>query len=249
MPSLTTDLLSGASDLRNRLLDDSLIVRVANGDALAREARQGMRDGRWSEARIEPVGRMESNVHIPVPRSVRGLEAELADQDWDGIARTLSESVPDLVGLPENLEEEMRASVLSFRRSMGLRQKLRETFFASLSTLPPILGVTYALLTADPVTGSGIWIRLEGILGLNDLWALVSIPASVGLSERDRRQLEEMVQPVFQLWLGRRVARIVDLYRQTVCQPVWQVLDVVPDADDERFGAVAAAIKLLERGT
>jgi hypothetical protein len=135
---------------------------------------------------------------------------------------------------------------LRFRDQMSWHQHVREAFFASLSALPPILGVTYTLLTADPVSGGGMWIQLQSLFGINDLWALVSIPASAGLSEQERKQLEKLIAPVFRLWLDRRLAAIVDVYRRTVCRPVVDALQALPQQDDPRFGAVVNVLSALE---
>ena len=132
---------------------------------------------------------------------------------------------------------------------MNWRQRLRETFFASLSALPPLLGVTYTLLTVNPVVGSGIWIQLESIFGLNDLWALVSIPASAGLGEQERKQLEQMMTPVFKLWLKQRVSAIIEVYKHTICWPIWQALETVPSLNDPRFAQVQKALDSLGGNT
>jgi hypothetical protein len=154
--------------------------------------------------------------------------------------------VPDLVGLPKGIENELRQAVIAFRQRMNWRQRLRESLFASLSALPPLLAVSYTLLTADPVTGGGLWIQLSSVFGVNDLWALMSIPASVGLSEQERNQLEQMVAPVFRLWLERRVGAIVEVYRRSVCQPILAALESAPVPDDPRLRQVAAALRQLQ---
>ena len=151
------------------------------------------------------------------------------------------------MGLPPDIEAELRALVRRFRDQMSWHQHVREAFFASLTALPPILGVTYTLLTANPVAGGGIWIQLQGIFGINDLWALVSIPASAGLSEQERKQLEKLIAPVFRLWLDRRLSAIVEVFRRTVCRPVVEALDALPKEDDPRLSAVDQALGTLEK--
>jgi hypothetical protein len=239
--TLERDLLVAANDLRNQLLDDHLIVRVGPQESLLARARQAAGQGQ-SAPMIEAVGRGAYNLHIPVPRAVRRLEDEMLAQDWGATASQLQRAAGDLVGLPAGIEAELRRSVEAFRSQMNWRQRLRESFFASLTALPPLLGVTYALLTADPVVGTGIWIRLQGVFGLNDLWALVSIPASVGLDEQDRRQLEHMISPVFKLWLQRRVNAVVEIFAATVCRPPLDALA----PDDARYDRVAQALDALE---
>ena len=238
-------LLAAANDLRNHLMDDHLIVSVTGEDELYAETRLRERTRRPAPE-IENLGAGSYNLHVPVPATVQAQADALLAQDWATTRERLRLAAEDIVGLPGDIEEELRDSVSQFRAGMGLGQRFREAFFASLSALPPLLGVTYTLLTANPVAGGGIWIQLEGLFGLNDLWALVSIPASAGLSDQDRKQLQQMIAPVFRVWLRRRAETIVDLYRDTVCQPAWDALERTPRLDDSRFEALANALTQLE---
>ncbi len=242
---LAQHLLEAANALRNRLLDDALVVSVSEGDGPWASA-QAMADERPTWLTVEPVGRGRANLHVRAPRAVLRRQAELLDQDWPGAVAQLERESVELMGLPAEMDAELRQAVLSFRQGMGWWQRLREGLSASAAVLPPLLGVTYTLLTGDPVTGGGLWIRLGGLLGLNDLWALVAIPASLGLGEQDRRHLEEMLAPVFRAWLGRRAARVAELFGELVCQPVEAALRALPAPDDARFQRLAQALEVLE---
>lgn len=243
--ALSQSLLEAANNLRNRLMDDHLIVQVSAQDDLYRAVRAAGQVGPAVPA-VEAVGPGLYNLHFPVPQAVQREEGVLRHQDWHAVSRSLQEAVPGLVGLPEGIAEELRAAVRAFRSGMTVTQRLRELFFASLSALPPLVGVSYALLTANPVAGAGLWIQVESLFGLNDLWALVSIPASLGLSEEERRQLEAMIAPVFRLWLERRAGAVAALYERTVCRPVFEALAAVPAADDPRLARVEDALLALE---
>jgi hypothetical protein len=249
-PTLDQDLLLAANALRNRLMDDALIVRAGSDDSLLQSMRQAQRHVEKGsppvDVVIEPLGDHTYNLHFPAPLLVQQQEQALLGQDWEAISAELKEAARSLVGLPPDIEAELHALVLRFRDQMSWHQHVREAFFASLSALPPILGVTYTLLTADPVSGGGMWIQLQSLFGINDLWALVSIPASAGLSEQERKQLEKLIAPVFRLWLDRRLAAIVDVYRRTVCRPVVDALQALPQQDDPRFGAVVNVLSALE---
>jgi hypothetical protein len=248
---LENDLLLAANDLRNRLMDDPLIVPVSGDAPLLRQACALAREAGPGEAAlpvIESLGGAGGhyNVHLAVPAVVREQAAALLAQDWAEVSRVLRAGAADLAGLPAEIEDELRQSVRAFRGEMGIWQRLRETFFASLAALPPILGVTYTLLTADPVAGSGLWIHLEGLLGLNDLWALVAIPATLGLSDHERKQLEAMITPVFRAWLAQRAGAVVQLYEATICRPALVALARLPRPGDPRLERVAAALHILE---
>lgn len=242
---LERDLLNAANALRNRLLDDHLIVRVTADDPLLRESRaEAAQEG--AAAQVESLGGGVFNVHLPAPAAVRAREGALLAQDWAAVTRDLRAVAHDLVGLPADIEEDLAAIVARFRAGMGWRERVREGFFASLSALPSLLGVTYMLLTANPVAGAGIWIELQGLFGLNDLWALVSIPASAGLSEQERKQLQQMVAPAFRLWFERRLTAVVNVLQDAVCRPALEALAGVPPPEDARFARVERALASLE---
>jgi hypothetical protein len=242
---LERDLLNAANALRNRLLDDHLIVRVTDGDPLLREARVVAAE-EHDAAQVEALGGGVFNVHLRAPDAVRAQEGELLAQDWAAVTHDLRTVAHGLVGLPADIEEDLAAIVERFRAGMGWRERLREGFFASLTALPPLLGVTYMLLTANPVVGTGLWIELQGLFGVNDLWALVSIPASAGLGEQERKQLQQMVAPAFRLWFERRLTTVVSVLQSAVCRPALEALDGISAPDDARFDRVARALAALE---
>ena len=80
---------------------------------------------------------------------------------------------------------------------------------------------------------------------MNDLWALVSLPPSLDLSNTERKQLEELIAPVFQLWFERRLRAVVGLFGHTICEPIMGALARVPEPGDPRFDAVESALRRL----
>ena len=248
---LAHDLLLAANALRNALLDKTLIVQTQRGDILALQAETLSRglDAKQPVPRVEPLGRGLVNVHIPVPAAVAAEGEHLLEQDWAAVTARLAASAVELSGMPHDIEGELIEAAHSFRQGMDWRQRLRETFFASLAVVPPILGVTYTLLTADPVTGSGLVFHIEGVLGLNDLWALVSIPASAGLDEQDRRQLQAMLEPAFNVWLSRRIGTLSQTLAKQVCPTLSERLAGLTSPDDPRFRQIEAALIQLEQAS
>jgi len=245
---LAHDLLLAANGLRNDLLSGHLVVQTQANDPLAQRAQMlAQRLGESEHApSVERLARGLVNVHVPAPLLLENERMALTEQDWSAVTARLSASARALAGMPRDIEGELIEAATSFRQGMNWRQRLRETFFASLAVVPPILGVTYTLLTADPVTGSGLVFHIEGILGLNDLWALVSIPASAGLDEQDRRQLQAMLQPAFQVWLSRRVAGLSQALADSICPRLMRRLESATTPDDPRFERVEGALTQLE---
>ena len=244
--TLSHDLLLSANALRNRLLDDALILRVSKDHPLVEASRAARM---VTDTIIEPLGAGLFNLHVPAPSIVREHEEAMLAQDWAQTTEVLRRAAKQLLGMPTDIEDELASLIRQFRAEMGWTQRLRESFFASLAALPPLLGVTYTLLTADPVSGGGIWIQLQSLFGINDLWALVSIPAAAGLSERDRQQLETMIRPVFGFWFERRLKGLVDLYARTICAPVLGILEGIPAPEDARFDRVHRALANISEAT
>jgi hypothetical protein len=74
----------------------------------------------------------------------------------------------------------------------------------------------------------------------------VSIPATVGLDEQDRRQLERLINPVFRLWLERRIRAVGDLFSQWVCEPALRRLEPGEDVLEPQIAAARKALSFLE---
>ncbi len=128
--------------------------------------------------------------HAAAPDCTRGSRKQVEDRPWSATAERIVATAPEILNIAEDaaLNRELTELVEYFRRRMNFRQKTRESFFASLNVLPATLGMAYILTTGDPVGGSGIYAKLQGMFGMHDLWALVSIPASAGLDETGRQR-------------------------------------------------------------
>ena len=79
------------------------------------------------------------------------------------------------------------------RARMTTVDQIRQTFSAMLNIIPATAAVTYVLHTGDPVGAVGIKVKLAGLFGLNDLYALVAIPATAGMKKADLKQLEALL--------------------------------------------------------
>jgi hypothetical protein len=122
LASLTQDLLLAANELRNRLLDDALIVQVSADDPLLRALREQYGPWRaWSSR-----GRRAVNLHIPAPRLARQQERRY----WPKIGtRPLRRCVAPLKSwsVCRRHRDELRALIATFRAQMRWTQRLRES--------------------------------------------------------------------------------------------------------------------------
>jgi hypothetical protein len=95
---------------------------------------------------------------------------------------------------------------------MGFMDQIRQTFAALLNVIPATAAITYILHTGDPVGAAGIKVKLTGIFGLHDLYALIAIPATAGMSKADRKQLEQLLAPLARTWLAHKFTTVRELF-------------------------------------
>jgi hypothetical protein len=103
-----------------------------------------------------------------------------------------------------------------FRSKMGVWAKISETFWASLNVLPAAAAVTYVLSTGDPIGAAGIKVKLTGLFGARDLYALVAIPVTTQLKKADQQQLETMLGPIAEAWFNHKSKKVQQLFEQSI---------------------------------
>ena len=99
---------------------------------------------------------------------------------------------------------------------MSWLDQVRQTFAALLNVIPATAAITYIIHTGDAVGAAGIKVKLTGFLGLHDLYALVAIPATAGISAADRRQLEGLLQPLARTWIANKFKVIQRLFEDQI---------------------------------
>jgi hypothetical protein len=93
-------------------------------------------------------------------------------------------------------------------------RKISQTFWAFLNVLPATVAVTYVLSTGDPVGAVGIKVKLAGLFGAKDLYALFAIPFTTGLKKADRQQIEEMLGRILQTWLKDKAHKVQRIFEE-----------------------------------
>jgi hypothetical protein len=114
------------------------------------------------------------------------------------------------------MERDLEQLADHFRRKMGLWPKISQTFWALLNVLPATVAVTYVLSTGDPMGAAGIKVKLTGLFGAKDLYALFAIPVTTGLKKADRKQIEEMLGPIVQTWLNHKLKTVQHLFEENI---------------------------------
>ena len=118
--------------------------------------------------------------------------------------------------IPQDMVADLKDLAEHFRSKMGLWAKISETFWASLNVLPAAAAVTYVLSTGDPVGAVGIKVKLTGLFGAKDLYALVAIPVTTQLKKADQQQLETMLGPIAETWFNHKLKKVQQLFEQSI---------------------------------
>ena len=140
------------------------------------------------------------------------------------------------------MEAELARLAGHFRSRMGVWDKVGQTFWAFLNVLPAAAAVTYVLSTGDAVGGAAIKVKLAGLFGLKDLYALVAIPVTRGLKQADQKQLHDMLGPVAQTWLNNKFQKVRELFELEI---TGEILRTAEQAAEEAERLIAAASECL----
>jgi hypothetical protein len=104
------------------------------------------------------------------------------------------------------------------------------------------------LHTGDPVGAAGLKVKLTGLFGLNDLYALIAIPATAGLKQADRRQIEQMLQPVARAWLEHKLRTVQQVFETHLTGELLAAVDSAQSATDALVDACEKALARCRQG-
>jgi hypothetical protein len=160
-------------------------------------------------------------------------QENLRAMDWKSIQQSILSQQPVIAELSHDIEKELKNLADGFRDKMGTWTKIRQMFAAFLNVVPATVAVTYILSTGDPVGAVGIKVKLTGLFGLHDLYALIAIPATTGLKKADQNQLKEMLGPIIQAWLNSKLKTVQDLFEKEITgQIIHHTTDVLQRSGD-----------------
>jgi len=148
--------------------------------------------------------------------AVLSEQAHLRDQDFRSILQSILSQKEELLDIPQDMVADLKDLAEHFRSKMGVWAKISETFWASLNVLPAAAAVTYVLSTGDPIGAAGIKVKLTGLFGAKDLYALVAIPVTTQLKKADQQQLETMLGPIAEAWFNHKLKKVQQLFEQSI---------------------------------
>jgi prophage DNA circulation protein len=156
----------------------------------------------------------------------------LRRKDWKSIQQSILSQQEVLSALSHDIEKDLINIADGFRSKMGTWTKIRQMFAAFLNVVPATVAVTYILSTGDPVGAVGIKVKLTGLFGLHDLYALIAIPATTGLKKADQNQLKEMLGPIIQTWLNNKLKAVQDIFEKEITgQMIQHATDALQSSD------------------
>lgn len=183
---------------------------------------------------------------ISAPLVVRSTQAQIRQKDWKTALTHIQNQKELILSWSGQLESDLKALADTLRERMGLFDQIRQTFAALLNVIPATAAITYILHTGDAVGAVGIKVKLTGLLGLNDLYALIAIPATAGLKKADRKQLEQMLAPVAKTWLTHKLQAVQDLFEEQITGEVLVVARSTRQRTAERLARIAQALTAIK---
>jgi hypothetical protein len=180
--------------------------------------------------------------------AVAPAQERLRQKEFQAMLQAVLVRQAEIGDIGSDMERELRGLADQFRSRMGLWDKVGQTFWAFLNVLPAAAAVTYVLSTGDPVGGTAVKVKLAGLFGLKDFYALVAIPVTRGMKKADRRQLESMLGPIAQTWFDCKLRKVQMIFEQEISGDLLQTVARTVSEAEQGIAAVEAAIASAAEG-
>ena len=224
------DLLNAVNRMRYQTLNAQISVLAALKDPATRRmseavdeirARKGIEKKEIPRKEIDPE-KGTLNFVVETHPVIFPKQETMRRMDWKSIQESILSQREVISELSLDIEETLKDLADGFRRKMGILTKIRQMFAAFLNVVPATAAITYILSTGDPVGAVGIKVKLTGLFGLHDLYALIAIPATTGLKKADQAQLKEMLEPIIQAWLKSKFNAVNALFEKEITGDILQ---------------------------
>jgi hypothetical protein len=219
--AVEADLIRAANRLRQAAVDPTIVLHLSETDPAVGPLRESIR--RLAKPTGATVQRTDSgmvSLQVPFHPALAATQADLRSQNWSAVVDEMLARQERLLGLTSQLEADLLRLANEQRSRMTTIDQIRQTFSAMLNIIPATAAVTYVLHTGDPVGAVGIKVKLAGLFGINDLYALVAIPATAGMKKADLKQLEALLGPVARAWLTHKLTAIEALFEEKITGPL-----------------------------
>ncbi|MGD9611254.1 MAG: hypothetical protein AB7U59_17800, partial [Desulfovibrionaceae bacterium] len=246
--AMQTDLIRAANRLRQAVLGPSLAVNLPESEPMAASLRARAR-ALTGRARVAVLRRDTGmlSLEIPLHPSLTDVQAAFGRVNWSAMVDAMLGRQEALFSLTDGLDEALQHLADDQRRRMTTVDQIRQTLAAMLNIIPATAAVTYVLHTGDAVGAVGIKVKLVGLFGLNDLYALVAIPATAGMKKADLKQLEALLAPVARTWLTHKLTDIEALFAEKITGSLLDRAQQVLDQSAARIASLENALARCRR--
>jgi len=218
------DLLTAANELWRKLMDPEISVTLAASDPASQQMLETFnklevalqRESMNNPHQMRDSGNGKRIFNIKAHPAVHNKDGTVDADDWRSAIQSILASKDMLFDTSGQIDRDLEKLVVQFRERMGWLEKIGQTFSAFLNVLPATVAVTYILSTGDPVGAAGIKVKLSGLFGVKDLYALVALPATSGLRKADRSQLEALMASIAKTWIDNKLETIKEIFEETI---------------------------------
>ena len=251
------DLLSAVNRMQIHTLNAEISVSTALEDPVTRrmaETVEEIRAQKGLKKNENPRKEAENEKGtltfiVSAHPAVLPQQETLRRKDWKSIQQSILSQQKVIAELSHDIENDLKNIADGFRSKMGTWTKIQQMFAAFLNVVPATAAITYILSTGDPVGAVGIKVKLSGLFGLHDLYALIAIPATTGLKKADQNQLKEMLAPIIQTWLNSKLKAVQDLFEKEITGPIIHHASDALQSSDTLIAQIQEHIAVCKKAT
>ncbi len=238
---LEEDLLDAVNKLYGAAAGSELHVTLPARDPLAGQmagAVAGVRKQKGLTGETPPTTEKSADgstvaFRLPAHPALTPARRKLKDMDWKSAMAAVLDQKQTIVSISDSVDRDLQDLAVQFREKLGVTGRIRQTLSAVLNVVPATVAVTYILHTGDPAGAAGVKVKLSGLFGLHDLYALVALPATTGLNKADRKQLEAMLGPIAKTWLSDKLKTVQEIFEAEISGALFRFGEDVLKQSDE----------------
>jgi hypothetical protein len=253
---LDEDLVTAVTGMHQQAVSPQTSVTNSINDPVAAgmletigrvRARKGLTNAQIPHA--DPVGEDSAYTFVvDAHPAVWSQQENLQRKNFKAILQSIRAHEDDIAGISMEMENDLKKLADHFRSQMDLWSKISRTFWAFMNVLPATVAVTYVLSTGDPVGAAGIKVKLAGLFGAKDLYALFAIPATTGMKKADQKQLQIMLGPIVETWLSHKLKIIQNLFEEHITGDILRVAHESIAEAEQRINDIQDSLNICTKG-
>ena len=254
---LDEDLVTAVTSLQNQAVSPQIAVKSSPNDpatvnmaGIIEVVRKSQNLAKEQNPRVESSADGAAvTLIIDAHPVVHAEQDRLRAGEFKSVLQSILAEKETIVGISREMEKDLKHLADDFRAKMGVWRKISQTFWAFLNVLPATVAVTYVLSTGDLVGAAGIKVKLAGVFGIKDLYALFAIPFTTGLKKADRQQIEEMLAQILQTWLKDKSRKVQLLFEEHLTGGIFRCTRRNIAEAEQMIGEINNLLLTLTEGT